>query len=320
MEQEWNKRNTLLFWSASKRLKKWSGRWDSNPRRPAWEIDIRLKIQEKASPGVNRRRLQATEFPITCSFAPRRGAKVEQKLSVRDNHTGHVAEAPSRVLRHSAFRRTPIQRSTCRTGEAWRRFGPRNCGQFSAPRTTGHDSVSRRTRKILVIVRLKRIISLNHGPSGCSPVNPVLPRPLSETPPIGMEWIGPRSSAECFDLPSRSLRTPGRSAAAAEHYSSVHRIRMPAARHSVRSGRDWPVNSGTRTKLRCRSYRRALTMHGYATPPLGSFRMRYFMFASVYPVSAALTILEQALQAVHLEAEISAPDLPRASPRPRRPP
>ena len=29
--------------------KKWSGRPDSNPRRPAWEIDCRLKIQNLAS-------------------------------------------------------------------------------------------------------------------------------------------------------------------------------------------------------------------------------------------------------------------------------
>jgi hypothetical protein len=30
-------------------LKDWSGRRDSNPRRPAWEIDRRLKIQNLAS-------------------------------------------------------------------------------------------------------------------------------------------------------------------------------------------------------------------------------------------------------------------------------
>ena len=34
---------------ASKSLKRWSGRRDSNPRRPAWEIDRRLIIQNLAS-------------------------------------------------------------------------------------------------------------------------------------------------------------------------------------------------------------------------------------------------------------------------------
>jgi hypothetical protein len=32
----------------AKLLKRWSGRRDSNPRRPAWEIDSRLKIQNLA--------------------------------------------------------------------------------------------------------------------------------------------------------------------------------------------------------------------------------------------------------------------------------
>ena len=34
----------------------WSGRPDSNRRRPAWEIDCRLKIKDNSVYGVNERR------------------------------------------------------------------------------------------------------------------------------------------------------------------------------------------------------------------------------------------------------------------------
>jgi len=45
----------------------WSGRRDSNPRRPAWEIDRRLKIQNLASTGLiaDGPRLLISQGPIT---------------------------------------------------------------------------------------------------------------------------------------------------------------------------------------------------------------------------------------------------------------
>src|SRR5215471_14829987 len=46
--QERNRRN-VVFDETVKSFEIWSGRRDSNPRRPAWEIDHRLKIQNFAS-------------------------------------------------------------------------------------------------------------------------------------------------------------------------------------------------------------------------------------------------------------------------------
>jgi hypothetical protein len=37
-----------VFRGVAKLLKRWSGRRDSNPRRPAWEIDSTLKIKNMA--------------------------------------------------------------------------------------------------------------------------------------------------------------------------------------------------------------------------------------------------------------------------------
>ena len=42
----------MIFGESAKPLKRWSGRRGSNPRRPAWEIEHRLKIQNLASMGL----------------------------------------------------------------------------------------------------------------------------------------------------------------------------------------------------------------------------------------------------------------------------
>ena len=42
-------RNQRVVKNARKSLKSWSGRRDSNPRRPAWEIDPTLKIKDMGS-------------------------------------------------------------------------------------------------------------------------------------------------------------------------------------------------------------------------------------------------------------------------------
>jgi hypothetical protein len=42
--------------------KKWSGRRDSNPRRPAWENDHRLKIQDNGVYGGSSRCIEVSNF------------------------------------------------------------------------------------------------------------------------------------------------------------------------------------------------------------------------------------------------------------------
>src|SRR4051812_17825709 len=51
-------------------LKCWSGRGDSNSRRPAWEIDCELKIQDNSVYGVNERRSKTPCFQWPAQKAP----------------------------------------------------------------------------------------------------------------------------------------------------------------------------------------------------------------------------------------------------------
>jgi hypothetical protein len=44
-------------------LKRWSGRRDSNPRRPAWENERRLKIQDNGVYGGEYRCMEISNFP-----------------------------------------------------------------------------------------------------------------------------------------------------------------------------------------------------------------------------------------------------------------
>src|SRR5580658_11100171 len=45
-----------------KLLKRWSGRRDSNPRRPAWEYDCKLETKNIAFPGTSFWRLRIPSF------------------------------------------------------------------------------------------------------------------------------------------------------------------------------------------------------------------------------------------------------------------
>jgi hypothetical protein len=60
-----------------KLLKRWSGRWESNPRRPAWEIDRKLKTHDH---GVYGDEYRSTKFSRFCIPDPKplvNGVKVE---------------------------------------------------------------------------------------------------------------------------------------------------------------------------------------------------------------------------------------------------
>ena len=64
--------------SAPKLLKRWSGRRDSNPRRPAWEIDRKLTIQTLASTESmegDRISLSFSDLLLSFSYRSKSGAK-----------------------------------------------------------------------------------------------------------------------------------------------------------------------------------------------------------------------------------------------------
>ena len=64
-----------------KLLKTWSGRLDSNPRRPAWEIAVQLKIKDIASNGVQLRRQKLPQFQRPAPKLLLNGAVMEQSLT-----------------------------------------------------------------------------------------------------------------------------------------------------------------------------------------------------------------------------------------------
>jgi len=72
------KRRTVVPATIGKTLKRWSGRWDSNPRRPAWENHCGLKNKDNGVYGVDQRRFQTTLFSTVCSRGSVNGAVLEQ--------------------------------------------------------------------------------------------------------------------------------------------------------------------------------------------------------------------------------------------------
>jgi len=70
-------------WHNGKLLKLWSGRWDSNPRRSAWELARHLEIKNFCVHGVNPDHRNTLSFHVVPENAPKRSNRSTRFLSFR---------------------------------------------------------------------------------------------------------------------------------------------------------------------------------------------------------------------------------------------